>query len=499
MAAVVVATQKKKQRREALRHEGQLRYEERQSEKRELDRVRKSFPRLITATITARRLQEAFNQGHSISDGGTTQTSSAVSNVVADETPELSPESDEKAVYQVPSPEIMREKASSASVGEKPEVWTRSRGSILRAASQKVILEEEEARSNVKKFYDGDTCQIAVAVLILLNFFANAAEAQVPGEHEDVFVVFEYFFTLVFALELAVNLYAHWFKEFWQSGWNVFDFVVVTISLLSLSLQGLPGISTLRLMRAFRVFRLFKRLESLRKIIKALEEAIPGCSNAFAILVLVSGIYSILGVELFGEIMPKYFENFSVAMFTMFQIMTGDSWAEAIARPVIDERPGAGVFFFVSFYLISAIVLVNVVIAVLLEKMVDSDDPDNDSDFDIDLEEVFEEKKKADEDVDMMSIPQMEQRQSQLPGLLPVSSLGDVKTGHDHTDADDFPSARGKSRTDDLLTLLIAKIDRLDVHMSTLDDRMLTIEDTMKAAERRAKISGKSRASRVQL
>ena len=67
--------------------------------------------------------------------------------------------------------------------------------------------------------------------------------------------------------------------------------------------QGADGISTLRLLRAFRVFRLFKRLPSLAKIVKALEEAMPGCLNAFFILILVMAIYAILGVNLFG---PKF-------------------------------------------------------------------------------------------------------------------------------------------------------------------------------------------------
>ena len=73
-----------------------------------------------------------------------------------------------------------------------------------------------------------------------------------------------------------------------QSRWNIFDFVVVFVGLISLMPFGdIPGVSVLRLLRAFRVFRLFKRLKSLRIILTALEEAIPGCMNAFVILLLV--------------------------------------------------------------------------------------------------------------------------------------------------------------------------------------------------------------------
>lgn len=100
---------------------------------------------------------------------------------------------------------------------------------------------------------------------------------------------------------------------------------------------------------------------------QALEDAIPGCMNAFSILILVTSIYAILGVEFFSTVHP-YFKNFSLAFFTMFQVMTGDAWSEEVARPVIDIYPQAAVFF-ISYILIATVMLMNVVIAVLLEKM----------------------------------------------------------------------------------------------------------------------------------
>ncbi|KAK3247976.1 hypothetical protein CYMTET_42543 [Cymbomonas tetramitiformis] len=246
----------------------------------------------------------------------------------------------------------------------------------------------------VYTWYNSSTIQIVVALLILVNFVVNAAEAQVPDEGDHpIFKGFEIFFTVIFTLELVLNLFAHWCGLFWASGWNWFDFIVVAISLLSLVFAGLPGVSTLRLMRAFRVFRLFKRLESLRKIIKALESAIPGCSNAFSIVILVNAIYSILGVEFFREHSPEYFRTFMASMLTMFQVMTGDSWAMAIARPIIDDWPHAAIFF-VTYVLIANIMLVNVVIAVLLDKMVQ---PDSDSDSD--EEDALDDDDEEDTDV----------------------------------------------------------------------------------------------------
>ncbi|KAK3284726.1 hypothetical protein CYMTET_7642 [Cymbomonas tetramitiformis] len=234
--------------------------------------------------------------------------------------------------------------------------------------------------------YQSDLCQILLAILIFANFIVTAAEKQL-GKHTDdygIFGGFEWFFTVIFAIELLFNMYGNWFFQFYHSPWNWFDFTVVTVSLVSLAVEDLPGISILRLLRAFRVFRLFKRLESLRRIVVALESSIPGCLNAFGILIIVSAIYSILGVEFFGDVEfasdYPYYNTFLNAMLTQFQVMSGDSWAENIARPCI-KHYDVGFFaamFFVSYILIADLLLVNVVVAVLMEKFCATNDAEND-------------------------------------------------------------------------------------------------------------------------
>eukprot|EP00854_Cymbomonas_tetramitiformis_P007855 gene7855-9328_t len=258
---------------------------------------------------------------------------------------------------------VMREFGRAIGRGQKPSIHT----------NKLKIMQD-----NLREVYHGYTSQIVVAALIFFNFLVNIVESQIlpeeGSETADVFFGFEIFFTIVFTMELLTNMTANWFRAFWMSGWNLFDFVVVFISLLSMFLSNVSGIATLRLLRAFRVFRLFKRLESLRKIISGLEQAIPGCSNAFFILILITAIYAILGKDFFGEIHP-YFKVFSAAFFTLFQVMTGDSWAEAVARPIIDEYPHASLYF-ISYILITSVMLVNVVVAVLLEKIVSTEEVD---------------------------------------------------------------------------------------------------------------------------
>lgn len=254
-------------------------------------------------------------------------------------------------------------------------------------------------------YYKNTKTEIFVAGLIVGNFFTNMLEKTVDPDPDNrsleaVWVFFEYFYNILFAIELAVNMYAFWLRPFWSSGWNVFDFMVVSIGMCSVFKIPLPGpLKLLRMMRAFRVFRLFKRVKSLKKIMTSLAKAVPGVINAFIIQIIVMCIYAMLGVEFFrhygdggtflneeGEAIElktargqdwgwEYFGNFPKSLFTMFQVLTGESWSEAICRPLTHGKDWLQstlfALFFVSFVVLNGVVLINVVVAVLLDKMVD--------------------------------------------------------------------------------------------------------------------------------
>lgn len=245
--------------------------------------------------------------------------------------------------------------------------------------------------------------QLAVAALICGNFLVNIMEKWIDpcgDKHKDVWRGTDLFFNLIFFMELLINMYGFWFIRFWTSAWNVFDTVVVSIGVLDIFQVPLPGpLSLLRMMRAFRVFRLFKRVKSLKKILDSLAHALPSHVNSFGILFLVMCIYAILAVDFFmnygvdGYYVNNlqesievttgrgltfgydYFGNFGLSLFTMFQVITGDSWSEAVARPLVYGEDSflafGSVLYFISFQLLCGVVLINVTIAILLEKMVD--------------------------------------------------------------------------------------------------------------------------------
>jgi len=218
--------------------------------------------------------------------------------------------------------------------------------------------------------------------------------------------------------ELIANMYSHGGpqKKFFASGWNVFDTIIVMVGVLTMADVLKPPLNKLKLMRAFRVFRLFKRVESLNKIIVALLRSVPGFVNAFFVMVVFFCIYAILAVELFRDFGEggtyttydettgieaavnstssrgyllgiEYYGSFMRALYTLFQVMTGESWSEAVARPLLFgwDRDHAIVVsvFFVSFIILTQLVLINVVVAVLLENFV-AEEPEEDVDGEVD-------------------------------------------------------------------------------------------------------------------
>jgi len=262
-----------------------------------------------------------------------------------------------------------------------------------RDAAEKKTKRRLPYQNDIKAFYDQKSIQIFVAVLILLNFLISAVNSQLlPVKGKDdlalfVFEAFEWFFAYAFLIELIVNFYGSWFCEFWGSAWNIFDFVIVAISLLSLYMSNLPGISVLRLFRAFRVVRLFKRIKTMRKMMDSIMRSLTGMAIAFAALFLIMGIYAIIGVNFWMETFPDEFGTFLKAVLSLLQIMTMDSWCSGIARKIIFAGGVIETIYFVSYLFIASIIMANVLIALLLDEFMNtSQDVDNEPEADVGLE-----------------------------------------------------------------------------------------------------------------
>jgi len=255
---------------------------------------------------------------------------------------------------------------------------------IYNAMNKKLSTTYLWKQKEVYIFYNFQEIQFFVAGLIFMNFAVSAVQytmlaRESEGGPAETFFSFEVFFGYAFLIELVINMYGSWFWSFYKSGWNIFDFLIVAISIVALYVDNLPGIAVLRLFRAFRVIRLFKRVKELNKIFTSILRSVPPIISATGMLCLVMGIWSILGVDQFGDHNEYYFGNFLKGLLTLTQVMTMDSWSSGIARDIIYEPTGTGqlipVIYFISYLFIASIIMANVLVAILLEKFVDDNDP----------------------------------------------------------------------------------------------------------------------------
>ena len=170
----------------------------------------------------------------------------------------------------------------------------------------------------------------------------------------------------IFTIEIILKLYVYG-KNFFKSGWNNFDFIIVAISLVPTG-SAFSSFRVFRILRALRALRLITQLEKLRVIVQAIIDSIPNVGWASVLLLIIFYIFSIMGTTLFAADFPDWFGSIGKSMYTLFQVMTLESWSMGIARPVISLHPFAWMYF-ISFILISSFIVMNVIVGVVVNAI----------------------------------------------------------------------------------------------------------------------------------
>ncbi len=167
----------------------------------------------------------------------------------------------------------------------------------------------------------------------------------------------------IFVAELSIKIFAQG-TRFLRNGWNIFDFLVVAISFL----PSAGPLSALRALRVLRVFRLVSIVPAMRKVVGALLASIPGVSSILALLLLVFYVFAVITTQFYGGTFPQWFGTVGESMYSLFQIMTLESWSMGIVRPVMEKYPGAWAIF-VPFILMTSFAVLNLFIAVIVNAM----------------------------------------------------------------------------------------------------------------------------------
>ena len=220
-------------------------------------------------------------------------------------------------------------------------------------------------RERIGAFVEAPRIQRFIMAMIVLNAISLGLETspEVRARMGDILAVIDRVVLTIFVVEIVMKLFAKRL-DFFKSGWNVFDFIIVTIALV----PAAGPLYILRALRILRVLRLISVVPQMRRVVQALVMAIPGLLSIVALISLIFYISAVLATNLFGSAFEEWFGTIGASMYSLFQIMTLESWSMGIVRPVMKVYPYAWVFF-VPFIMVTSFAVINLFIGVIVDAM----------------------------------------------------------------------------------------------------------------------------------
>ena len=282
------------------------------------------------------------------------------------------------------------------------------------------LTELSGSRKLVMELVEGPICVAAITVLIVINAITLGLETDksIASAYGGLLTSLDYVILAAFTLELALKLYAYR-ANFFRSGWNNFDFFVVAIAWMPSS----GPFAILRALRILRILRLLSVVPQLRRVIAAIGHSIPGMVSVIGVLCLLFYVSAVLTTKVFGQHpdpnMQEWFGTIGASAYTLFQIMTLESWSMGIVRPTMELFPHAWVFF-VPFIVVTSFAVLNLFIGIIVDAMQTSHEGPREEDRD-------EIKQFTHDEVEALHrrFDEMQRDMAQLTKALSKDSVGD--------------------------------------------------------------------------
>ncbi len=227
------------------------------------------------------------------------------------------------------------------------------------------LTSSEPIRERLRVFLEHRRVQGVIITLILINAVLLGLETWpvAMANAGDLILLLDQIILSVFVLEISARIYVHR-RNFWRDPWSLFDFVVVGIALLPATGQ----LAVLRALRVLRVLRLLTLVPSMRRVVGALLAAIPGLGSIALVLLILYYVFAVIATNLFASSYPEWFGHLGHSLYTLFQIMTLESWSMGISRPIMETFPYAWAFF-IPFILVATFTMLNLFIAIIVNAM----------------------------------------------------------------------------------------------------------------------------------
>jgi voltage-gated sodium channel len=204
-----------------------------------------------------------------------------------------------------------------------------------------------------------------VMAIIAINAVILGAETYpfMQTRFGEILNALDHICVAIFVVEIAMKFVVTRFR-FFLSGWNLFDFFIVAISVI----PGANTISVLRAFRIFRVIRLIGRVERLKIIVEAILASLPSIAWIGLLLLIIFYTFAVLCTTLFGEDFAEWFGSIEASLYTLFQILTLESWSMGIVRPVMQTYPYAYLVF-IPFILTTSFIMLNAVVGIVINAL----------------------------------------------------------------------------------------------------------------------------------
>ena len=271
-------------------------------------------------------------------------------------------------------------------------------------------------RVQLAAFLERPTISNAILVVIVFNAIILGLETSdaMMSRFGPVLVALDRLCLTIYTGEIILKLIAYR-GQFFRSGWNVFDFLIVTLSLIPAN----GAFSVLRAVRILRVLRAISIVPSLRRVVEGRVSALPGMASVFALMSLIFYIAAVMATKMFGAAFPDWFGSIAKSAYSLFQIMTLESWSMGIVRPVMETFPFAWAFF-VPFILVTTFAVVNLIVGLVVNSMQEAHSEESEARTDEYREDVLERLKHIEARLDALAL-----EQSEGGGRRPAGEEGD--------------------------------------------------------------------------
>ncbi len=167
----------------------------------------------------------------------------------------------------------------------------------------------------------------------------------------------------IFVVEITLKFFAYG-RRFFSQAWNIFDAIIIAISFVP---SG-EGLQALRALRPLRVLRMVSMAPTLRRVVQGLVDSLPGMGSVFILMAMIFYIGAVIATRLYGASHPQWFGTIGDSIYSLFQIMTLESWSMGIVRPVMEVHPFAWLFF-VPFILVTTFAVANLIVGLVVNSM----------------------------------------------------------------------------------------------------------------------------------